>query len=424
MNSNFHISIVLDKRRAKSNGKYPVKLRVFTSTPRKQKLLPTDFEFTAEEYNELMTAEKPRKDKKEILLSLREIETKAIQTAKELNPFTIERFEKKLYLTKSESTNIVYHYQNTIKALEANNQFGTANNYKLSIKSIIEYCEYRKGRKPKEISFHDVSIDFLNGYEKYMTEVKGNSETTVSMYLRTLRTIFNKAINENEISENIYPFGGKYGYKLPNSANIKKSLSKSELKQLYTLKPFTKEQEMAKDFWFFSYNCNGMNIKDIAMLRYKNIDGNNLNFKRAKTKKTAKNETANVSLPLNDYAIKIIEKYGDKDKRPNSFIFPIISEHLTEYEKFRKIKNFIRFINQNIDKMYKDNGIDKHISTYFARHSFATNAIVSGASMEYVSEALGHSNFKTTKNYFKGFPDEKKKEIQNTLMDFVENETK
>ncbi|MCA6438155.1 MAG: tyrosine-type recombinase/integrase, partial [Bacteroidetes bacterium] len=80
--------------------------------------------------------------------------------------------------------------------------------------------------------------------------------------------------------------------------------------------------------------------------------------------------------------------------------------------------NFTKFINQNLKKLALNNGITSEISTYWARHSFATNAIRSGASMEFVSEALSHSNLKITQGYFSGFEDKDKKELMETLMKF------
>jgi site-specific recombinase XerD len=74
-------------------------------------------------------------------------------------------------------------------------------------------------------------------------------------------------------------------------------------------------------------------------------------------------------------------------------------------------------VNQHILKFAKDNGIEEKLSTYWARHSFATNAIIAGASMEFVSEALQHSSINTTRGYFAGFENDKKKEISTKLMD-------
>lgn len=82
------------------------------------------------------------------------------------------------------------------------------------------------------------------------------------------------------------------------------------------------------------------------------------------------------------------------------------------------MKNFIRYINQHFRNFAKSIGIEEKVSTYWARHTFATNAIRNGASMEFVSEALSHSSINTTRAYFAGFENEEKKEFAKKLMDF------
>jgi integrase/recombinase XerD len=84
----------------------------------------------------------------------------------------------------------------------------------------------------------------------------------------------------------------------------------------------------------------------------------------------------------------------------------------------RQLSNFIRLVNQHFKNFALSLGIDENVSTYWARHSFATNAIRSGASMEFVSEALSHSSLNTTKNYFAGFESEAKKEFSKKMMEF------
>jgi site-specific recombinase XerD len=188
------------------------------------------------------------------------------------------------------------------------------------------------------------------------------------------------------------------------------------LKKLFDAKPKTPEQ--AKDFWFLSYACNGMNIKDIALLKFENIQGDKIIFYRAKTINTSKTDLKPVTVYLNDYINSVIKKYCNKEKEKNEYIFPIISDNLSELTKHTKIKNFTRFINQNLKKLAKSEGLTSDISTYWARHSFATTAIRNGASMEYVMEALSHNNLKTTIGYFAGFEDKDKKEFAGKLMDF------
>jgi len=418
MEIQYFISLVLDKRRIKGNGKFPVKLRMFTPTPRTQKLYPTIFEFTEKEFKSIWETTKPREEHKEIRRQLQLIENNAIDKAKELSPFTFEQFEKKIFRKQGEGENIFYHYSVLIEDLKKQGQIGTANTYELSLKSIKEYLIYLNGKEPVKLLFINITSKWLNGYESFMTTgEKKRSLTTVSMYLRVLRTIFNKAIQEKEIDIEIYPFG-KRKYQIPAVRKVKKSLDKENLKVLFNATPQTIEQEKAKDFWFFSYACNGMNIKDIALLKYKDLNENKITYFRAKTIKTAKADLKPIVIYLNDYALQIIEKYGNKNQQPNQLIFDIINEVQNIEEQQRKIKNFTKFINQNLKKLAEKNNITGEISTYWARHSFATNAIRSGASMEFVSEALNHSNLKVTQGYFSGFEDNAKKEFMQNLMNF------
>src|SRR5690606_22027585 len=111
--------------------------------------------------------------------------------------------------------------------------------------------------------------------------------TTVSMYLRALRTIFNRAIEAKTIEKDLYPFGVKR-YEIPSSSNVKKAFDSSQLGALFKAVPKTPEQEKAKDFWFFSFVCNGMNIKDILHLKWKDIHDAQIVFIREKTKRTKK----------------------------------------------------------------------------------------------------------------------------------------
>ena len=106
MDKNVFISIYLDTRRAKSNGKFPVKLRIFTSSPRKQMLYPTKFEMSESEFKSILLTKKPRKEHQKTRQALQAVESKALNTAETLNPFTFEQFEKLLYRKAGEGENV------------------------------------------------------------------------------------------------------------------------------------------------------------------------------------------------------------------------------------------------------------------------------------------------------------------------------
>ena len=410
MQGEIHISIYLDTRRVKKNGKFPVKLRVFIPFPREQKFYTLPYEYTEDVFKDVWESKKPKKEHREDQIKLHAILSKANAAASSLEVFTTNEFENLLYSNKNiNKKEISFYYKQHINRLKENNQISTASNYELSLKSLQSFF----GKE--EIPFQVITPAWLERYEKHMIEGKNRSQTTVGIYLRPLRAIFNIAIEEKSIKLDSYPFGKKK-YIIPAPKSVKKALNKTALSVLYKSMPKTIEQQRAKDFWFFSYSCNGMNFKDIANLKVSNIEGDSLTFKRAKTSRSNKSHLIQ-SIPLHDHALKVIEKYGSMKGKSDDYVFNIINKSQSAEEQHDKIKNFIRYVNQHLVKLAKDNGIDEKLSTYWARHSFATNAIIEGASMEFVSEALQHSNLNTTRGYFAGFENEKKKEISTKLMD-------
>jgi integrase/recombinase XerD len=271
----------------------------------------------------------------------------------------------------------------------------------------------------KKLHIIDVNKALLNKYEKYMLD-NGKSYTTIGIYLRVMRTLYNKAIAENPAYEKHYPFG-KGQYEIPATSKVKKALKKDDLKKLYKAIPQNELQGKAKDFWFFSYGCNGMNINDIALLKFKDLamDENKLTFYRGKTQRTKKSNLKEISVLLTPFSKAIIRKYQNEETSPEDFVFDIISKSDSIAEQKRKIENFTRFINQHIKKLAKANEITEEISTYWARHSFSTMALNSGANIELISESLGHSDIKTTKSYLSGFDDANKEAIINKITDFL-----
>ena len=400
----------LDTRRSKKNGKYPVKLRVFTSIPRKQKLYPTKFEFTKDEFKSIWETSKPRTHHKDARLKMQAVEMKAEKVASELSTFSFEQLERKLYQKKTDAIKLKYNYVQKINDLEEKGKLSTAESYSNSLTSIIQFSN-------ENITFYDITKAWLKKYEESMRN-SGASYNTVGNYLRSLRSLFNLSIARGDIKKDIYPFGkdDQNKYKIPKSKVKKKALNSIQLRTLFHAKPKNQQQRISKDFWFFLYACSGPNVKDILLLKGDNIKEDTISFYRAKTEDTT-DEKEEITIHLNSYAMSHIINYGNIDAAASEYIFPQL-QGLESYESIRrKVKNFTRFINQHIGILCQDNELPK-VTTNWARHSWATNAIRKGASMEFVQEGLGHSDMKTTKIYFSGFEDQTKKEFANKLMDF------
>jgi hypothetical protein len=117
LKNEYFISIYLDTRRLLKSGKYPIRLRVFTSAPRIQRLYPTPYSFTQKEFDSIWLASKPRAEHKDARILLSALEAKAEAQAKKITPFNFEHFEKQFSRKTDQTTQVAFHYQKRIEEL-------------------------------------------------------------------------------------------------------------------------------------------------------------------------------------------------------------------------------------------------------------------------------------------------------------------
>ena len=164
--------------------------------------------------------------------------------------------------------------------------------------------------------------------------------------------------------------------------------------------------------------ANGINTKDIASLKYRNIEGEYLVFERAKTENTTRSNPKAISVFLSEDINRIIDFWGNTDKPPGNYIFPILQHGITPLRQYELLELFIRSINDWMEKIRLKLKIGRRVSTYVARHTFSTVMKRSGVSAEFIQEALGHTNIRTTENYLDSFEKEVKKEYAAKLLAF------
>jgi len=401
-------SIFIDKYHPKAGGLCAISIRV--TYDRKKKYYPTNCSLTASDFEKAM-GDKPRKEFKEIALKLQAYENKAFEIIEDLPHFTWKAFEKH-YLTNRGAKDVIHlAFADYSKELRDNDRIGTAVSYECAQSSLNKFSPGAR--------FADVAPDFLRKYEKWMLN-DGNSITTVGIYLRSLRTLFNNAIGEGMLSKELYPFGKKK-YEIPTGSNTKKALTLKDIAAIYYYKPLAgTTAEMAKDYWLFMYLCNGINVKDMCLLKYENIKGEVLEFERAKTNRT-KRKVEPIRVSLAEDAKDIIKKWGSTRRDGSTYIFPVLTKGITAVRERQLIQQLTKLINDHMKAITEVLGIQTDCTTYAARHSFATILQRSGASTEFISEALGHTNVKTTQNYLAGFEDDSKKETVKALTAFKNN---
>ena len=415
------ISLYLDTRRAKKDsGLYPVKLRIYKNEERRLFPLPKDL--SESDFEKSYLAEKPRGDFKDLKFELIAYEAKAKDIIDNMGLFSFELFEKKMFRPNNSGTDVIYQYNEIIQSLRSEDRVGSAKAYQVSRDSFVAFMNDGRKAPITSLYFETVTPALLNKYEGWMIKNE-KSKTTVGIYLRSMRAVFNKAIADNEIDKEIYPFG-KRRYKIPAGRKTKKALAKPDLNLLFTFPVDPGScQEKAKDFWFLSYQCNGMNMADMLSLRCENFNlkTSTIIFERKKTALTTKEDSKQIVVPFTPDMLSTISKYGNVSGKPTDHVFPILSDSMNEDEKYRIRRNFIRFINQHIKTLAKAAGVTEDVSSNWSRHSYTTSAIRSGASMEYIQESLGHQSITTTMNYWGGFEVNAKRDIQEKLMDFLDS---
>ncbi|MBS1774919.1 MAG: site-specific integrase [Bacteroidetes bacterium] len=263
--------------------------------------------------------------------------------------------------------------------------------------------------------FVEIDVQWLRAYEKWM-DSKGRSKTTIGIYMRALRAVFNEAISEGKIAIERYPFGRKK-YEIPTGKNQKKALTISEIEKIFSYTPVSQTEEKYRDYWVFLYLCNGLNAADFCRLRTDNIKGETLIFIREKSKRT-KREVEPIQIHLAPKAIAIIKKYKSHMLGKNPYLFPHLSEDMGYAQADKTVKNLTRLINEYMKEIAAKLEINKPVTTYYARHSFATILKNSGIPIAMISQMLGHSSILTTQNYLDSFETDQLKKAAAILTDF------
>ena len=281
MNTKATCTVYHDTRKSKKGENYPLKIRI--TFMRESKYYSTNINLAEEEFKRIMYAKRRNDPDKEIFQKIQSFESKALDIIDKLPVFTFSTFEKLYVKNRGASDHISTAFDDYIAELRSQKSIKTADGYKWAKLSLEKYN--------KGLRFVGITKTFLHQYESWMYE-KGNSPTTIGIYLRNLRTIFNIAIKNGEIDIAPYPFG-KGKYEIPTGRNIKKALTLDEIGLIYNYKAIKgSPEEMSRDYWIFMYLCNGLNVKDLCLMEYKNIDFENkfIEYERAKTKHSNKNK--------------------------------------------------------------------------------------------------------------------------------------
>ena len=394
---NATITVVCYKSKTLSNGEHPLMLRICKDGKKKYQSLGVSIK--ANQWDFVRERPKPTCPNKEYILKLildkqAELQQRMLELnteQKEYTTTTLLQDDHKKYELKT----VKQFYQELIEQYMANEKYGNRLIYKSSYNSINVFTNGNL-----EIPFSAIDVAWLNKYEKWLRS-KGNKETTMSLMFRTLRSAYNKAIESKCARKSDYPFTD-YRISKFDVSTEKRAIAKADVLKFSTdARPIGKQQyvQLSKDIFIFSYLCGGINFTDIANLTKDNIiEGKRLHYIRQKTGKLIK-------LGLSEEALQIIRRYAVESK---GYLFPILNTqlHKTPLQKQNRIHKMLGKVNKNLKLLAAQFGVEANLTTYVARHSFASVLKKSGVNIALISETLGHSDLTTTQIYLDSFDNE------------------
>lgn len=390
-----NITLSLDTRRAKKDGTFPLIFRL--SHQRKTTAIASGYSIPSSDWNSRnRTVKKSYKGVTSVvrlnnLLSKKKTEyidqINILEEKDKLNFLSIK--ELKAHILKTTSKITFYEYtQSLIDEFTTAKRIGMKNNYSSVYRNIKRFYPY------DYLRFEEINHQFLKRFEIYHLN-KGTSINSLAMYLKTIRAIFNRAIKDDMVSRDAYPFEN---YKIRMEPTAKRAISREKIKRIMELelKPSNPLFD-ARNFFLLSYLMNGMSFIDMAYLKRENIIDDRIRYKRQKTGKLYDLKlTQQLSLLLDFYL---------QDKNPDDYIFPIINKEVIDVERqYRDIKNVLNAYNKKLKEIAKLCKIEDHLTSYVSRHSMATHLILSEVPINALSKMLGHTKLTTTQIYIKELP--------------------
>ena len=319
-------------------------------------------------------------------------------------PFTVSSLILALEnRTKVKTVSEMYDY--LIDEFRRTDHLGTMSVYQQSKSSLTKF------NRTLDIPFSDIDCQWLDRYEKWL-KCRNIKDTTISILFRTLRSVFNRALSMKLIRQDIYPFNDFKVSKF-DVRTKKRAVSKEDVKKIMSLDLSGERQymQLARDIFLFSYFGAGINFSDIALLRYCDISEGRIRYIRKKTGKE-------ISFPLSNAGMEIIRKYSKPDATNEDYIFPILDRkiHKTEMQRKNRIHKVLGHVNPCLKAIGRMAGLETHLTTYVARHTFATVLKRSGVSIAIISESMGHSDIATTQIYLDSFENSQIDEAMKNLL--------
>lgn len=279
---------------------------------------------------------------------------------------------------KAHDEGIIAYMQNFIARLDKQRNARKIEIYTTALNS------FKRFTNGEDIAFSHITGTLMEEYESAL-QLAGLKMNTSSFYLRTLKAVYNRAVNAG-ITPDHKPFKRVY---TGIARTVKRAISAEEMSRIRTIDIKDDEVRFARDMFMFSFYTQGMSFVDMAYLKPSDLKGNHLFYRRKKTGQElmvrwsqAAQEILDLYPPCNyKYLLPIIKKPGDKERNQYRYKQYVVSQGL-------------KIISDALE-------MNSTLTMYVARHSWASIAQLMDISTADISRSMGHDSEKTTKIYLR-----------------------
>ncbi len=409
------LKYILDTRRKKKDGTHSLRLRVTIN--RQSFEIGSGYSLKLESWDE--KRQQVKKKSKEFsnvarinnLLTHRkaEILDKLTKMDEEGSLTTLSTQGIKEQITGKKRQNLTYEFwHDLIEEMKMAGSVGNARVYNMVLNSVKNFTN-------KDFPLQQITFAWLKKYEAWYlsrqnSQGKPNTINGLGVNMRTIRAVINRAIKQNILSQDHYPFKN---YTIRKEATRKRAISTLDLVKLKNVTPKTERQKKAKRYFFMSYYLMGASFIDLAFLKYENIKNGRIEYKR---RKTGRLHSIKVSEKLEELLRPFLQ---DNTKSDDDFLLPILSKNQTIEQQYTAARDEMRRYNRSLKELGKMAELSIPLTSYVARHSYATIAKYQGMPTSLISEALGHSTEEVTQIYLASFEqnvlDDWNDKIQSTI---------
>ena len=293
-------------------------------------------------------------------------------------PYTIDDIAREIQqLPQSQSVFAFFRLQ--IDKKEQMQCFGTKSNYVSAANRFMEF------RHHEDLTFSQMTSEMMEMYQAWLWN-RGVGQNTVAFYLRTLRTLYNKAVEAGQAPPNdIFAH-----VQTANVRTAKRAISVKDIRKIENLDlPTGSSLDKARDLFLISFYLRGMAFVDMAFLKKTDLKGSMINYNRRKTHQ-------NLNIEWMKPMQAIIDKYAEQTKE-SPYLLPILTgKESSPYTAYRKIEHNTNYNLKRIGEMI---GLKIPLTTYVARHTLASVALHMNIPIATISEGMEHNSYKTTQIY-------------------------